>query len=222
MPATPPTGAGAAAAGAGRHAGSKHHWEDIYARIAADEVSWFQPRPGASLALVTRASRGTRAAVIDAGGGASRLVDLLVEEGFPRPAVLDISEKALAQARERLGERASRVQWITADVTRWRPDRSFDVWHDRALFHFLVEAKDREAYRQVMSSAVAPFGQMIIGTFALDGPEQCSGLPVVRYDAATLGAELGPGYRLVETVAEDHRTPKGRLQRFQFCRFERV
>lgn len=214
--------AGAAPAEAGPHARSKDHWDDIYGRIAEDEVSWFQPRPGTSLALIARAARGTRAAVIDVGGGASRLVDALLEEGFPRPAVLDISETALARARERLGERASRVQWIAADVISWTPDRTFDVWHDRAFFHFLVEARDRAAYREVMRSAVAPFGQVIIGTFALDGPERCSGLPVVRYDAGKLAEELGPGYQLVETVAEDHLTPKGRLQRFQFCRFERV
>ncbi len=203
---------------AGRHT----HWEDVYGRIAADHESWFQARPTTSLALVARAGRGTQAAVIDVGGGASRLVDALVEEGFPRPGVLDISETALARARARLGERASRVQWIAADVTRWRPDRTFDVWHDRALFHFLVEARDREAYREVMGQAVSPFGQVIVGTFALDGPERCSGLPVVRYDAGQLGAELGPGYHLVEAVAEDHLTPTGKLQRFQFCRFERV
>ena len=122
----------------------------------------------------------------------------------------------------RLGQRASRVSWVAADVTGWTPDRRFDIWHDRALFHFLVREQDRKAYREVMGSAVPAGGQVIIGTFALDGPERCSGLPVVRYDAVSLGAELGPACRLLETSSEDHTTPKGKVQRFQFCRFLRV
>ena len=209
------TDPGPAAAPLDRHT----HWEDVYGRLAVDEVSWYQERPASSLALLARAP--ARASIVDVGGGASRLVDALLDAGYPRPAVLDVSETALARARSRLGERAARVQWITSDVTRWRPDRTYDVWHDRALFHFLVDPAERRLYRDVLGAALATGGQVIIGTFAPDGPERCSGLPVVRYDAAALAAELGPGYHLAETLVEDHLTPKGKVQRFQFCRLER-
>ena len=206
---------------AAHRADSHAHWEGVYGKLADAEVSWYQERPATSLGLVTRTGKGPGAAVIDVGGGSSRLVDALVDAGFSRLAVLDVSETALEHARRRLGDRAARVLWIAADITRWRPDRTFDVWHDRALLHFLVDPADRAAYRAALASAVPPGGQVIIGTFAPDGPEQCSGLPVVRWDAASLAAELGHGYWLAETLAEDHLTPKGKVQRFQFCRFER-
>jgi SAM-dependent methyltransferase len=198
------------------------HWDGVYGRLAVDEVSWYQERPASSLRLVARTGKGAAATVIDVGGGASRLVDALLDAGFAQVGVLDVSETALAGARQRLGPRAARVRWIQADVTRWKPDRTWDVWHDRACFHFLVDPRDRAAYRAVLGAAVAPGGQVIIGTFAPDGPERCSGLPVVRYDAAALAAELGPAFRLVETLAEDHRTPSGKIQRFQYSRFERA
>lgn len=213
----PQANTAAMAAPPDRHA----HWEGVYERLADDEVSWYQQRPASSLRLVERTGKGASASVLDAGGGTSRLVDALLDAGFTRPAVLDVSETALERARQRLGPRAARVQWIAADVTRWRPDRTFDVWHDRALFHFLVEARDRVAYRDALGAALPPGGDVIIGTFAPDGPERCSGLAVVRYDPAALAAELGPAYRLIETAAEDHLTPKGKVQRFQFCRFQR-
>ncbi len=135
---------------------------------------------------------------------------------------MDIAAGPLDRAKARLGGRSSQVNWVAADVTGWAPDRRFDIWHDRALFHFLVQEQDRKAYREVMGSAVPVGGQVIIGTFAPDGPERCSGLPVVRYDAASLGGELGPAYRLLERLSEDHATPRGKVQRFQFCRFVRA
>jgi SAM-dependent methyltransferase len=199
----------------------REHWQGIYGKHAVDEVSWYQERPASSLALVRGAAAPPGAAVIDVGGGASRLVDGLLEAGYRHVAVLDVSETALGRARARLGERAARVEWIAADVTRWRPSRRYDVWHDRALFHFLVDPADRAAYREALAAAVPAGGHVIIGTFALDGPERCSDLPVVRYDAASLQAELGAGYGLVETLAESHHTPAGKVQRFQFSRFER-
>jgi len=198
------------------------HWEGVYATRAPDEVSWYQPRPGTSLDLIARTGLGAGAGVIDVGGGASRLVDALLDLGYQRVAVLDIADAALARARARLGERAARVEWVTADVTAWRPGRRFDLWHDRALFHFLVSERDRGAYRDALGLALRPGGQAIIGTFAPDGPEQCSGLPVVRHDAASLARELGPAYRLLETLGEDHATPNGKVQRFQFGRFLRL
>jgi len=210
------------AGGTSAEAERRAHWEGVYATRAADQVSWYQPRPRTSLALVARTGLGPGASIVDVGGGASLLVDALLEAGYTRIAVLDVADAALGRARARLGQRASRVEWVAADVTAWRPGRRFDVWHDRALFHFLVSERDRGAYRDVLGSAVRSGGQVIIGTFAPDGPEACSGLPVVRYDAAALGAELGPGYRLLETLGEDHVTPAGKVQRFQFGRFLRL
>jgi SAM-dependent methyltransferase len=198
------------------------HWEAVWGRLGEDQVSWYQPRPDVSLALVRRAGLPPSAGILDVGGGASRLVDLLLADGHDAVTVLDIAEPALARARARLGAEAARVRWVTADVTAWTPDRPYLLWHDRALFHFLGDARDRAAYLRVMGAAVAPTGQVIIGAFAPDGPERCSGLPVVRYDAAALAAALGSGWRLVEEVAEGHATPKGTLQRFQFGRFARA
>lgn len=136
--------------------------------------------------------------------------------------VLDVAEAALAKARARLGSRAERVQWFVADVTRWRPISVFDIWHDRAVFHFLVKTKDRKAYAATMAAAVCAGGQAIVGTFALDGPERCSGLPICRYGAESLGAEFAPWFGTVETFFEDHITPAGKTQKFVFCRMSRI
>lgn len=144
-----------------------------------------------------------------------------MDEGFDDIAVLDVSEKALATARARLGERGSQITWIAADVTAWNPAATYDVWHDRAAFHFLTDPADRSAYAERVLRAVRPGGHVIIGTFALDGPERCSGLPVVRYDSASLGAMLGPSFLLLESRSEAHRTPVGAIQHFQFSLFKR-
>ncbi len=202
-------------------ASARAHWEQVYSTRADGEVSWYQPRPGTSIELLRRTGVGREASVLDAGGGSSRLVDAILEEGWRRLAVLDVSETALARARARLGARAAEVEWIAADVTAWTPPHRFDVWHDRALFHFLTGAADRKAYLAAVRAAVPPRGHVVIGTFALDGPEQCSGLPVVRYDAASLAREMGPDFALAESLHEDHPTPAGKIQRFQFSRFVR-
>ena len=154
--------------------------------------------------------------------GASRLADALITEGFKAVAVLDLSEKALATSKARLGTKGTQVQWIVADVTNWRPSQTYDVWHDRAALHFLTDPKDRAAYAERVSKAVRIDGHVIIGTFAPDGPERCSGLPVIRHDAATLGELLGPSFELAETRRHDHQTPSGVIQRFQFSRFRRA
>ena len=198
------------------------HWEQVYTASSDDEVSWYQRRPETSLGLVGRTESGPDAAVLDVGGGSSRLVDALLDEGWRRVAVLDVAENALARSRARLGSRAAGVEWFVADVTSWSPPHAFDVWHDRALFHFLTDARERRAYVSALLASVAPRGHVVVGTFAPDGPEQCSGLPVVRYDAATLSAELGPSFEIVESLREEHATPAGKLQRFQFSRFVRV
>jgi trans-aconitate methyltransferase len=150
------------------------------------------------------------------------LVDALIADGHSAVTVLDLSAQALARTRARLGDRATGVEWITADVTSWQPDATYALWHDRAAFHFLTEPADRAAYAARVRLALRPGGQLIVATFAPDGPERCSGLPIVRHDAASLAAILGDGFALVETVIDDHATPQGRIQRFQFSRFRRT
>lgn len=199
----------------------RSHWDGVYATKPVDGVSWYQAQPSTSLALLAKAGLGSDVSVVDVGGGASQLVGALLDAGVRDVAVLDVAETALAHVKACLGDRASLVTWIVSDVTEWTPARTFDVWHDRALFHFLTEERHREAYRHAMDAALRGGGQAIIATFAPDGPERCSGLPVVRYDAAGLAAELGPGYRLLETRTEDHATPTGNVQRFLYCRFVR-
>jgi SAM-dependent methyltransferase len=198
------------------------HWDNVYRTKREDEVSWFQASPTLSLDLIHVAGVERDASIIDIGGGASRLVDALVEEGFANLAVLDVSEAATETAKARLGAHATGVAWIVADVTKWEPSRTYDLWHDRAAFHFLTAPEDRTAYAQRVLRAVRPGGHVIIGTFALDGPERCSGLPVVRHDAESIGTVLGPSFALIETRRDDHRTPMGGNQKFQFSRFQRV
>jgi ubiquinone/menaquinone biosynthesis C-methylase UbiE len=197
------------------------HWENVYTTRDENQVSWFQERPAISLELIKAAGAPPRTSVIDVGGGASRLADVLLEEGYEDVTVLDISEAALLAARSRLGRKATKVSWIVADVTRWEPPQLYDVWHDRATFHFLTNAADRSAYVDRLRKALRPGGTAIIGTFAMDGPERCSGLPVVRYDATSLAAILGGSFVLVETRRHDHVTPMGSTQRFQFSVFGR-
>jgi ubiquinone/menaquinone biosynthesis C-methylase UbiE len=199
----------------------RDHWENVYATKGENEVSWFQENPTLSLELITLAGATPGSAIIDIGGGASRLVDALVERGFQAITVLDISEAPLAAAKARLGNRANQVEWVVADVTKWEPQQLYDLWHDRAAFHFLTDKHDRSAYVARLTKAVKPGGYAIIATFAPDGPERCSGLPVVRYDAESLGRALGCAFELVETCRHEHLTPAGSEQRFQFSTFRR-
>ncbi|WP_027521653.1 trans-aconitate 2-methyltransferase [Bradyrhizobium sp. Ec3.3] len=198
------------------------HWEKVYATKGENEVSWFQESPAISLQMIHAANPGRDAAIIDIGGGASRLVDALLREGYRSIAVLDLSAHALDTAKARIGPAAAHVDWIVADVTTWRPSRTYEIWHDRAAFHFLTEPSDREAYIDRLRSAVREGGHLIIGTFALDGPEKCSGLPVQRYDGNSLATELGPDFELLETRHDIHRTPWDSTQAFQFSRFRRL
>lgn len=200
----------------------KTHWEDVYERKASTEVSWFQPRPQTSLELFDRAGISAAARVIDVGGGASRLVDHLIDRGFEHVTVLDISARALELTRRRLGERAGRVTWVEADITEAELPGPYDLWHDRAVFHFLVDAADREAYATRLERALAPGGHVVVATFAEDGPERCSGLPVVRYAPEALRQALSGSLELVETRREMHRTPAGKQQSFVYCLFRRT
>ena len=198
------------------------HWENVYTIKGENEVSWFEESPTISLDLIHSTGVDTGASIIDIGGGASRLVDALVNKGFAAVTVLDLSQRALATARARLGALGSNVRWVVADVTTWEPSEIYDVWHDRATLHFLTEPKDRAAYAERVSRAVGPGGHVIIGTFAPDGPERCSGLQVVHHDAASLGEMLGSSFELLESRRHDHKTPMGATQRFQFSRFQRT
>ncbi len=197
------------------------HWQNVYATKAEKEVSWFQENPVPSMEFIAAASIARDAAIIDVGGGASRLVDSLLEKGFQRIAILDLSANALEEAKKRLGRRADGIDWIAADVTAWEPTTTYDLWHDRAAFHFLTETADRDAYVVRLKKAVRPGGHVIIATFALDGPEKCSGLPIVRYGPEAVASVLGPKFNLIDSERHDHVTPGGNTQRFQFSRFLR-
>jgi SAM-dependent methyltransferase len=197
------------------------HWQGVFTTKTDAEVSWYQPRPDVSLDLMTAAAPDRDAAIIDVGGGTSTLTDHLLAAGYHDLTVLDISEAALARARQRLGAEADKVAWIAADITRWAPDRRWDIWHDRAAFHFLTDTAGQDAYIRAMTEATAPQAVVIIATFALDGPERCSGLPVQRYSPTTLAARLGPEFVLLEGRTEDHVTPAGAVQRFSYAVFRR-
>jgi len=194
------------------------HWNRVFREKNPDQTSWYQEEPSISLALIARAGLAPGAAIIDIGGGRSRLVDRLVEAGFRQLSVLDISSTALEEARQRLPSDAP-VRWIVSDITKYRPEQKFSLWHDRALFHFLTEPGDRNAYKMALRQALLPGAQLVIGTFSLEGPQSCSGLDVVRYDAASLGSELGPEFELLERQDQVHLTPWGAEQHFCFCRF---
>jgi trans-aconitate methyltransferase len=198
------------------------HWDAVYLTKPADSVSWYQPRPEPSLEALDRLALPNDPSLIDLGGGASNLVDALLDRGWTDLTVLDISRAALEVARDRLGRRASAVNWLVADVTTWTPSRTYEVWHDRALFHFLTQESHRTAYRRALEFAVGRSGHAVIATFAPDAPERCSGLPVRRYDEQSLAKELGPNLRLLDHWREEHHPPAGRAQMFTWCLFERA
>ncbi|MBX3187713.1 MAG: class I SAM-dependent methyltransferase [Labilithrix sp.] len=198
------------------------HWDDVYARKAPAEVSWFEASPALSLDLVTRAGLRLDGPIVDVGAGASTLVDALLARGHLDVTLLDVAESAFAASRARLAAHASRVHYVVSDVTHWTPSRTYALWHDRAAFHFLVSEADRAAYKRALAAALGPGGKAIVATFALDGPERCSGLPVQRYSAMTLAKELGDVLRLTDARAHLHRTPSGASQSFLYALFERI
>jgi len=198
----------------------RDHWDEIYASKAETQVSWLQETPAPSLELLALVGATPRSAILDVGGGASRFVDHLLAQGYEDVTVLDLSAAALETAKARLGEAASRVAWIAADVTAWAPSRAYDVWRDRAAFHFLVDPDDRAAYRVRLRQALRRGGHAVLATFALDGPERCSGLSVRRWDAAGLAEFLGTDFVLLDARRHEHVTPRGSVQRFQFATFQ--
>jgi len=197
----------------------KQHWTRVYEDKAPDAVSWYQAEPAPSLRAFDRFGAGSTSSIVDIGGGVSSLVDALLERGWQDITVLDIAAPALETTKARLGVRADEVDWVVADITNWHPLRSFDVWHDRAVFHFLTEPAQREAYRSALLSGLAKGGLLIMATFALDGPEKCSGMPVQRYSPETLTLELGDRFELIDTWREEHVTPWGSTQSFNWCAF---
>jgi glyoxylase-like metal-dependent hydrolase (beta-lactamase superfamily II)/SAM-dependent methyltransferase len=204
-----------------RASGRKQHWEQAYRAKVPEESSWYQRVPQLSLALIANTGLSPDASILDVGGGASTLVDHLLDAGYRDLTVLDISSSALAQSSARLGSRAQRVTWLNEDVTLFEPQRRYDLWHDRAAFHFLTEATDRQRYVAALRTALSPHGQAILATFAPGGPMKCSGLDIVQYDAAKMEQELGPEFILEEQQQERHHTPAGREQLFRFFRFRK-
>lgn len=199
----------------------RERWNTVYMEKAPNQVSWFQAAPEPSLGLIKQ-HVGPAASVIDVGGGASNLVDGLLKAGFHDLTVLDLSAAALDVAKNRLAQSGSHVIWLVADATIWTPTRTYDVWHDRAALHFLTEESQRQAYVERLKRALVTGGHAIIATFATDGPERCSGLPVVRHDAASLARMLGPSFDCLSTQRHDHETPWQTPQAFQFSVFRKV
>ena len=197
---------------------NKEHWEKVYTTKASNAVSWFQPHADLSVKLIKGTGASRDAAILDVGGGASTLVDDLLANGYANLTVLDLSAAALAAARRRLGDKAAKVRWIEADIAKADlPAHHFDVWHDRAVFHFLTAPEDRAAYVQAVFRAVKPGGHVIVATFAEDGPDQCSGLPVMRYSADGLHDEFGDSFTLLRHEKEAHHTPADKIQQFIYC-----
>jgi|SRR5579864_921916 len=197
------------------------HWDNTHTTKADNQVSWYQPSPERSLAFIRSAAASRSAGIIDIGGGTSRLVDALLAGGYSDLTVLDISEVALDRTKARIGEAAAKVTWITADITQWQPQRTWDVWHDRAVFHFLTDRAAQDAYLAALKQGTVPGSAVIIATFALGGPERCSGLPVQRYSPTTLSARFGPDFVLYAEAGETHPTPFGTTQEFSYAALRR-
>jgi SAM-dependent methyltransferase len=194
---------------------ARSHWQQVHATKDPKQVSWFRPHLERSLELIERAAPDRLASIIDVGAGQSTLIDDLLGLGYERITVLEVSQKALDALKERVGQSGSAIHWICGDVTETvLPEASFDLWHDRAVFHFLTEAGQRRAYVERVERALKPGGSLIVSTFGPSGPERCSGLATMRYDAAALGREFGNRFRLVERSLDPHETPSGAVQQF--------
>lgn len=198
------------------------HWENVYQTKNSTEVSWYEPDPKQSLDLILQVAGDSRGRVLDVGGGQSFLVDRLLDAGFEHVALLDISQTAIEATKARLGERASQVEWIVADITQRDSLGEFDIWHDRAVFHFLTDPEERRHYVDLLKRSLPIGGHFIVGTFAKGGPEKCSGLQICQYDGATMQAELGPSFEPVECSEYLHTTPTGKPQQFFFGVYKRV
>jgi len=199
---------------------TKNHWEKVYETKQPNEVSWTQEVPETSLEFIHSFDLPKTAKIIDVGGGDSKLVDFLLEEGYENITVLDISSKALERAKIRLGDKASRVTWVASDVTEFQTDTTYDIWHDRATFHFLTTTKQISQYLNIASKAVG--GYLTIGTFSENGPSKCSGLEIKQYSESELQKQLAEGFDKIRCIAEDHTTPFNTKQNFLFCSFRKM
>ncbi|HSM41658.1 MAG TPA: class I SAM-dependent methyltransferase [Afifellaceae bacterium] len=200
---------------------NEDHWEGVYGSRDDKSLSWFQQHAEPGLGLIRRHARSKSARIVDVGAGTSRLVDELLDDGFSKITLVEISRSALERTARRLGGQSERVTFIQADVTDWKPESVWDIWHDRAVFHFLTDTSDQEAYLQALRAGTASGSIVIIGTFAPDAPERCSGLPVQRYSAGQLQARLGAEFELLESTRHIHLTPAEKEQPFTFAVFRR-
>ncbi|MCW3120035.1 MAG: Methyltransferase type 12 [Chitinophagaceae bacterium] len=198
---------------------TKSHWETVYETKSPEQLSWTQEIPKTSLALLRSLGLKKNAKIIDIGGGDSKFADFLLDEGFENITVLDISAKALDKAKLRLGDKAQKISWVASDITEFKPATTFDIWHDRATFHFLTDSDQIAKYTETARNFVS--GYLIIGTFSDDGPTKCSGLQIRQYNEETLAKELENGFDKMSCLTEDHITPFGTTQNFLFCSFKR-
>lgn len=198
---------------------NKNHWENVYETKNPDQVSWTQEKPNTSLELIRSFGLGKEAKIIDIGGGDSNLVDYLIEEGYENITVLDISAKALEKAKERLGSSASKIKWIATDITAFEPIETYDIWHDRAAFHFLTTSEQVSKYISIAEKNITGF--MVLGTFSKKGATKCSGLDIQQYDEISLSEKFETGFEKINCITEDHITPFGTTQNFVFCSFKK-
>ncbi|WP_395050813.1 class I SAM-dependent methyltransferase [Flavobacterium sp.] len=198
----------------------KNHWETVYETKQPNEVSWTQENPKTSLDFISETHLGKSAKIIDVGGGDSKLVDFLLEEGYENITVLDISSKALKRAQKRLGKNADKVSWIVSDVTEFKPETSYDIWHDRATFHFLTMPEQIKKYIEITEKWVTDF--LIVGAFSENGPKKCSGLEIKQYSEMEMENQFSKSFKKLKCIAEDHITPFETTQNFTFCVFEKI
>ncbi|WP_276965584.1 class I SAM-dependent methyltransferase [Chryseobacterium sp.] len=198
---------------------NKNHWENVYETKSPDQVSWTQKKPQRSLDFIRSSGLGKEASIIDIGGGDSNLVDFLLEEGYENITVLDISAKALEKAQQRLGDSAGKVKWIVTDITDFEPTEKYDIWHDRAAFHFLTTPEQVSRYIGIAEKNVNNF--IIVGTFSKNGPTKCSGLDIQQYDEESLSEKFEKSFKKLQCITEDHTTPFETIQNFIFCNFKK-
>lgn len=197
------------------------HWEKVYQTKDTTQVGWFQTKPQVSIDLISRTKISKNSPIIDVGGGDGTLVDWLLEDGFNDVSVLDISDSALRKAKNRLGKSASKVQWITSDILEFEPEGKFHLWHDRAVFHFLIDPQEQQIYRRLVECSIVPGGYLLMMTFSKSGPKTCSGLPVQQYDIHELEEFFSDDFDLIESLNYDHITPSGSAQNYSVCLFQR-
>jgi len=200
----------------------KNHWETIYQTKELTEVSWYQPKPEVSLNFIKESNLDLSAKIIDVGGGDSFLADHLLELGYSNITVLDISKNAINRAKERLGNRADKVNWIVTDISEFHPQESYDLWHDRAVFHFLTDKEDVETYVETIVNHLKPNGHFILGTFATDGPQKCSGIEITQYSPENMEARFSPHFDKIKCMQVQHPTPFNTIQNFTFCHFKKT